>query len=85
MGVQYYYLLIALLICAIINCISTWKIVKSNAFNGEQKIYQLIIVWLIPLLGSILILLLLKSFNEAYGASTLFGGGSNESSSGMDE
>jgi len=85
MDIQDYYLLIALVICVLINCISTWKIDKSSSFNDQQKIYQLMIVWLIPLVGSILILLLLKSFNDAPRASSLFGGGSNDGSSGMHE
>jgi cytochrome bd-type quinol oxidase subunit 2 len=54
----------ALIAAAILNLAVTAAITISSAYNGRQKILQILIVWLFPVLGSVLIGLFMLTQRE---------------------
>ena len=48
--------LTAVLIPLLLNAIATWIIVRDVLSDRRQKIAQLLLVWLVPLIGAIIVL-----------------------------
>ena len=42
------------------NAYTNYKLIKSDYYEKQQKIYQSLIIWLIPFIGMIIVLTLLK-------------------------
>ncbi len=55
---DYIIILIALLV--VLNIYASFKLLRSIVFENIQKIFQIIIIWLLPFIGAALILLFLK-------------------------
>ena len=51
-------------ILLIINLIVTYKLLKDEYYEKKQKIIQLFIIWLLPILGAILVYLFLNKEKE---------------------
>jgi hypothetical protein len=58
-------IIISVLLVIIINVVATILFFKRTIGNTPiQKLFQLIIIWCIPIIGAILIIMLRKSLNE---------------------
>jgi hypothetical protein len=42
------------------NLYVTYKLLKSELYEKQQKIYQILIIWLLPLIGTIVVLMFLS-------------------------
>lgn len=52
------YIIFALLFFG--NLFTSYKLIRSDMYNKTQKIFQLLIIWLIPLFGMLFVLFFLK-------------------------
>ena len=52
--------LLAALVCVLVNARATVALVRSDAYSTFQKTAQVILVWLVPILGVLLVLYLLR-------------------------
>ena len=58
-------IIIAILLTFVINVIATFLFFKRKIGNTPiQKLFQLFIIWCIPIIGAILTIMLRKSLNE---------------------
>ena len=48
-------LLILVAVILVVNVKATWILVRSSYYDARQKLFQLVLVWLIPILGAILV------------------------------
>ena len=48
-------LLILVAIILVLDVRATWVLVRSSYYDAKQKLFQLVLVWLIPVLGAILV------------------------------
>jgi hypothetical protein len=48
-------LLILVAIILVLNVKATWVLVRSSYYDAKQKLFQLALVWLLPVLGAILV------------------------------
>lgn len=75
--------LILIVVVVVLNAYATWRILRSDDLERLQKYAQGVIVWLLPLLGSMLVIYFL---NNAYRMpsppKSPFGGGANDSMPG---
>ncbi len=39
-----------------LNCAATYHLVRSHAYDRQQKTWQIVIIWLVPVFGALLIL-----------------------------
>ena len=53
--------ILGLLLVATLNTISTVVVLRSPSFNGTQRFLQLLVVWLIPIVGAIVCLTFVAS------------------------
>ena len=53
--------LISLALVAALDCIATVRIARSDIYTRSQKTAQILIIWLIPIVGSIVVLSVLKA------------------------
>ena len=44
---------VAILVC--INSIATWNVIRSASTDKSQKIVQIALIWIIPLIGAVVI------------------------------
>jgi hypothetical protein len=44
-----------------LNCVATVRIVRSDLYTSSQKTAQILIIWAIPIVGSIMVLSILKA------------------------
>ncbi len=64
----------------ILNLVTTVFIVRSSHFDKQQKLLQVIVVWLIPLFAAVGILLFLRSMKDDLPVrKRQFGGGPQDS------
>lgn len=40
-----------------LNCVATYHVLNSGAYGRRQRIYQLLLAWLVPIFGSIVVTL----------------------------
>ncbi|MCG7979771.1 MAG: hypothetical protein N0E58_16765 [Candidatus Thiodiazotropha endolucinida] len=55
---DYIVILIAFLIA--LNIYASFRVLRSIEFENAQKLFQIIVIWLLPLIGAALILLFIK-------------------------
>jgi hypothetical protein len=48
-------LLILVAIILALNVNATWVLVRASYYDTRQKLFQLVLIWLIPILGAILV------------------------------
>lgn len=53
-------IVITLIYFILLNVITSYRLIKSNGYEKKQKFYQILIIWLIPILGVILVSSLLN-------------------------
>jgi hypothetical protein len=53
--------LISLAFVAVLDCVATVRIARSGLYTSSQKTAQILIIWLIPIVGSIVVLSVLKA------------------------
>ena len=76
------YLIIAIVVLSLINLIVTRKVIKRDLFTASRKVLQIVLVWLIPLFGAILVFLFHKDDETPKGPDKPdFGAGYGESGS----
>ena len=69
-------LLIGVLTLVLLNCLVSVRVALAKAFSGTQKLLQLAVIWLIPLLGVIVVYLFYQVDSAPRGpAEPPFGGG----------
>lgn len=54
------YIVLALIYLLILNVIATIRLLKSELNENPQKLFQTILIWLLPLLGAVVISMLLN-------------------------
>ena len=54
------YILISIALLVALNLYASLKLLRRSEFENVQKVFQIIIIWLIPLIGAVLILLFIK-------------------------
>ena len=52
--------LMSIALIVALDCVATVRIVRSDAYTQPQKAAQIVIIWLIPILGSIVVLSVLN-------------------------
>lgn len=63
----------------LLNLVACFKVIKSDYFDSFQKITQVIVIWLFPLVASIGILLFIMNENTPKLPPSAPGGGANDS------
>lgn len=53
--------LVSLALVAALDCVATARIARSDLYTPTQKTAQILIIWLIPIVGSIVVLSVLKA------------------------
>lgn len=75
--------LILIAVVAVLNAYATWRIVRSGDLERVQKYAQGAIVWLFPLLGSLMVIYILNDADKKPPPPRPpFGGGANDSMPG---
>jgi len=69
-----------LFIYLVFSCAAALLVIKSKYFDRSQKIYQFLLICLLPVLGAVIILLIYRSFNDTDTHNGSFGGGASASS-----
>ena len=72
------YLEIALIFVFALNIIVTLLVAKSDSFDKAQKVAQIFIIWVIPIIASIGILIFILSDRDPKLPPSSSGGGANE-------
>ena len=54
------YKIIPIALLVALNFYASFKLLRSGEFEKIQKIFQIIIIWLIPFIGAVIILLFIK-------------------------
>jgi len=57
---------LAVSILLILNILVTIILLKNASFSNKQKKYQLILIWLLPLLGALLIYTFIREDNKTF-------------------
>lgn len=52
---------ICLVLVVALDCVATVRIVRSDVYTRSQKTAQILIIWLVPIVGSIVVLSVLKA------------------------
>jgi hypothetical protein len=52
---------VSLALVAALDCVATARIARSDLYTPSQKTAQILIIWLIPIVGSIVVLSVLKA------------------------
>lgn len=47
-------LVAVILVVAVVNSYATWLVLHEDAYESTQKIFQVVIIWLVPVLGAII-------------------------------
>ena len=59
--------LICLVLVVTLDCVATVRIVRAGVYTRTQKTAQVLIIWIIPIVGSIVVLSVLKATVPARG------------------
>lgn len=57
---MYATLIVLLLIVAALNLKATYVLAHSFCYDSKQKLFQFVLVWLLPIIGAILVLTILR-------------------------
>ena len=71
-------LLILVAIILVLNVKATWVLVRSTYYDAKQKLFQLALVWLIPILGAVLVWSLATDSSGKRVATDLSGGSASD-------
>jgi len=74
------YLLVLLVLYFVLSVLATIFVVRNDEFDNAQKAAQILLTWIVPMVGAIAILLIHWSLNEPSKRKKAFGGGSSASS-----
>ncbi|GAA0199428.1 hypothetical protein GCM10009123_03500 [Kangiella japonica] len=77
-----YFLVFGIVLAVLLNIIACFRVFKADYFYKHQKIFQIILIWLIPFIASIGVILFLSNENNPSKKLTEFGGGANDSIGG---
>lgn len=67
----------------VLDCFVSVLILRDSGITSMQKLLQLLVIWLLPLLGAVVVYLVHRSDDEPRGpAEPPFGGGANDGMSG---
>ncbi|PXF63212.1 hypothetical protein [Kangiella spongicola] len=78
-----YFLVFGIVLAVLLNIIACYRVLKTDYFDKHQKIFQIILIWLIPFIASVGIVLFLFNENNPSQEPTDFGGGTNDSIGGV--
>ena len=73
-------IIITIIFYIVFGVFSTYKVRKSDCFDKMQKFIQVLLIWLVPIIGAGFILLLYTSFDDPHVKGKTFGGGASSSS-----
>ena len=72
-------LTLGLISLVVLNCLVSLRVVFARGITGTQKILQVLLVWVIPLLGGLVVFLFHRTDSEPRGpAEPPFGGGAHD-------
>lgn len=57
-------LIIAIVVLIILNVSVSYRLLKCDSLTVYQKVAQSIIIWLIPIIGAVIILAFISSYDE---------------------
>jgi len=60
---------ISLALVVMLDCVATRRIARTDVYSSSQKTAQILIIWLIPIVGSIVVLSVLKAAAPSRGYS----------------
>ncbi len=63
----------------VVNCLVCVVVLRNSGITAVQKLLQLLVIWILPLLGAVVVYLVHRSDNEPRGPTEPpFGGGAND-------
>ena len=63
----------------VVNCFVSVVVLRDSGITSVQKLLQLLVIWILPLLGAVVVYLVHRSDDEPRGpAEPPFGGGAND-------
>lgn len=74
------YLIVLSLLYFVMSVLATIFVVRNDEFDNSQKTAQIILVWIIPVVGAVAMLLIHTSLKEPSKRKKAFGGGPSASS-----
>lgn len=74
-----YFLYTGISIALILNIFASYRVFRSDYFDKRQKVIQVILIWILPIIAAIGILLFLSTEESPKVRPSEFGGGAHDS------